>query len=129
MKNTNKFLLCIIFLCVALAGCTDKADVAAMAALDTKVVNLEAVEREANTSVNVWYEARLEKFGGECLALGRTARVDVDSYYDRTTSLAAAEKDGGHYWLRYRLSSPFNQRIYTTSAEWCDRTIAANSGR
>jgi hypothetical protein len=127
MKNTNKFMLAIIFLSVFLTGCQEdkKAQAAADAAYEAKF----ALEREANTSGGAWYEVRLEKFGGQCLALERTARVDVDSYHDMHTTLVSAEKDGGHYWLSYRLSSPFNQRIYTTSVEWCDRTIAANTGR
>lgn len=137
MKKYTPPLLGILLLCSVLAGCDQpsvaesqyKADLAKHPAkYAAEAAVKDAIERDAHASGNVWYEVKLEKFGGECRSVGQSARVDVDSYHSGAV-LSVAEQDGGHYWLRYSLSGPFYQKIYTTSVEWCDRTIAANSGR
>jgi hypothetical protein len=104
-----------IFIAVAsyVARCDDNELKARVA---KKFAQEEAIEKEAHKTGWPWYEVQIGKFDGQYVSAGSSARAAADSYHAYAVVGSTQQMDD-HLWIRYSMSGPFYNRIYTTSED------------
>ena len=119
----SKFFFSTFFLMLflVLSGCKKSDEVTEIdrARWAKEDAQNEAMENEAHTQHQLWYEVRAD---GKCRDIGSSARVEVNSWQSYPPSIDTVRKSSdGNYAIKYRISAGLGrEKIYTTSYQWCE---------
>lgn len=125
-KNVPIALICVVALALAFSLYQEKKnEEVTQKKINGSFAELENIEQEAHKHPRQWFEIKIGKYDGRCRPAGSSARSDVDSYH-AYASISDAKRSNEDFMLKYSMSGPYYSKIYTTSEDWCQKTIKAN---